>query len=135
MQKLINLILNNKVVLPLAILCTLSIGYLSLSDISDFPKIEVKYEDKIYHFISYFILNTIWLTAILRYSTKSSWPDILISLGIISFGIVIEVFQEIITDYRVFDVYDILANSIGVIVSYLFFKLFKKLIFENINSN
>lgn len=130
MQKLTNLILNSKVVLPLAIFCTLSIVYLSLSDISDFPKIEVKYEDKLYHFVSYFILNTIWLIAIFRFSSKSKLPDILISLGIISFGIVIEIFQDIITDYRVFDFFDILANSVGVIVSYLCFQLFRKSILK-----
>ncbi|MFD0932054.1 VanZ family protein [Psychroflexus salinarum] len=135
MHRLINLILNRKVVLPLAIICTLSIGYLSLSDISTFPKIEVKHEDKIYHFVSYFVLNTIWLFAIVHISSKSLLPNILISLGILSFGIVIEIFQEIMTDYRVFDFYDILANSVGVLVSYLCFELFRKRIFENINSN
>ncbi|MFO7744319.1 MAG: VanZ family protein [Psychroflexus sp.] len=135
MHRLINLILNRKVALPLAIICTLSIGYLSLSDISTFPKIEVKHEDKIYHFVSYFVLNTIWLFAIVHISSKSLLPNILISLGILSFGIVIEIFQEIMTDYRVFDFYDILANSVGVLVSYLCFELFRKRIFENINSN
>lgn len=135
MRKLINLILNSKLLLPFAILCTLIIGYLSLSDISSFPKLEVKHEDKLYHVSAYFALNFVWLLAILPFSTKFKRINLMISLGIIVFGIVIEIFQEIFTDYRVFDYYDIAANSLGVFVSYLCFLLLKKEFFENINPN
>ncbi len=135
MQKLINLILNSKLLLPFAIFCTFFIVYLSLSDISDLPKLEVAYEDKLYHFVAYFVLTSVWLLALTPYSSKSLRVNILISLGIIGFGIVIEIFQELITDYRVFDVFDILVNSIGVSVSYFCFELLKKRIFENINTN
>lgn len=135
MQKLISLILNSKLLLPFAIFCTACIVYLSLSDISGLPKLEVEFEDKLYHLVAYFALTSVWLLALTSYSSESLRVNILISLGIIGFGIVIEIFQEVITDYRVFDVYDILANSIGVIVSFLCFELFKKRIFENINTN
>jgi VanZ family protein len=121
--------------LPFAIFCTFFIVYLSLSDISDLPKLEVAYEDKLYHFVAYFALTSVWLLALTPYSSKSLRVNILISLGIIGFGIVIEIFQELITDYRVFDVFDILVNSIGVSVSYFCFELLKKRIFENINTN
>jgi VanZ family protein len=121
--------------LPFAIFCTFFIVYLSLSDISDLPKLEVAYEDKLYHFVAYFVLTSVWLLALTPYSSKSLRVNILISLGIIGFGIVIEIFQELITDYRVFDVFDILVNSIGVSVSYFCFELLKKRIFENINTN
>jgi len=126
MQKLISLILNSKLLLVFAILCTLLIFYLSLSDISSLPKLEVQYEDKLYHLIAYFFLNTVWLLAIVPYSSKPFKKNVLISLGIISFGIVIEILQEITTDYRVFDIYDIIANSSGVIISYFTFHLFRK---------
>lgn len=134
MQKLISLILNSKLLLPFALFCTLFIGYLSLTDISDLPQLEVKNEDKFYHFIAYFVLNTVWLIALQPFSSKRIVSKITISLGIIIFGIVIEIFQELITEVRVFDVYDILSNSIGIIASYLCFKFFEKRIFENINS-
>ncbi len=135
MQKLISLILNSKLLLPFAILCTLLVCYLSLSDISSLPKLKVQYEDKLYHLVAYFLLNTVWLLAMIPYSSRSLKHYILISLGIIGFGIVIEVLQDIMTDYRTFDVYDIIANSSGVIISYFTFQLFKKRFFENINSN
>jgi len=51
---------------------------------------------------------------------------LLISLSIIAFGIIIEIVQESVTDYRVFDIFDILANSIAVGVSFFCFMLVKK---------
>ncbi|GAA0751218.1 VanZ family protein [Psychroflexus lacisalsi] len=99
---------------------------MSLSDISSLPKLEVQYEDKLYHLIAYFFLNTAWLLAIVPYSSKPFKKNVLISLGIISFGIIVEILQEITTDYRVFDIYDIIANSSGVIISYSTFHFFRK---------
>ncbi|SDG48876.1 hypothetical protein SAMN04488027_102175 [Psychroflexus sediminis] len=120
--------------LPIAIFCTLMIGYLSLADISSLPKLKVEYEDKFYHLAAYFLLNTIWLIALKPFTSRGFKSNILISLGILTFGIVIEIFQELLTDIRVFDYYDILSNSIGIILSYLCFQFFGKRIFENINS-
>lgn len=135
MRKLINLILSSKLLLPFAIFCTLLIFYLSLADISDLPKVKVSHIDKLYHLIAYFVLNTVWLLAIIPHSTGKARTNILISLGIVVFGIVVEIFQHIWTDYRTFDVYDILANSSGILVSYLCFEIFKKRIQKNINTN
>lgn len=130
MLKLINPILNSRLPLVLAILCTLFIAYLSLSDINAFPKLNVNNEDKIYHFIAYFVLNFMWLTAFIHKSSKSLGLTILISFGIISFGIIVEFAQEALTDIRVFDYYDILANSTGVALSFMAFEFFKKRIMK-----
>jgi len=135
MQKLIKLILNSKLLLLFAIFCTFFIVYLSLSDISELPKLEVRYEDKLYHFVAYFLLTSVWLLALIAYSSKSKEFNKYISFAIVGFGIIIEVFQEIITDYRLFDVLDILVNILGVSVAYFCFEYFKESIFENINSN
>lgn len=135
MLKLTNLILSSKLFLPFAIFCTLLIVYLSLADISNLPKIEVRNEDKLYHLAAYFVLNTVWLMAIMPYSSGKVRTNILISLGIVAFGIVVEILQDELTHYRTFDIYDILANSIGVILSYLCFEFLKKRIFKNINTN
>jgi len=130
MLKLINPILNSRLPLVLAILCTAFIIYLSLSDISAFPKMNVTHEDKIYHFTAYFVLNFLWLLAFIRKSSKSFSLTILISFGIISFGIIVETIQEVLTDIRVFDYYDILANSTGVALSFMAFEFFKKRIMK-----
>ncbi|NEV94566.1 hypothetical protein G3567_10470 [Psychroflexus sp. YR1-1] len=120
--------------LPVAMFCTLMIGYLSLADISSLPNLNVKNEDKFYHVLAYFLLNTIWLIALKPFTMKGFKSNLLISLGILTFGIVIEIFQELLTEIRVFDYYDILANGIGIILSFLCFQFFLKRIFENINS-
>jgi len=122
--------LNSRLPLVLAILCTAFIIYLSLSDISAFPKMNVTHEDKIYHFTAYFVLNFLWLLAFIRKSSKSFSLTILISFGIISFGIIVETIQEVLTDIRVFDYYDILANSTGVALSFMAFEFFKKRIMK-----
>jgi len=122
--------LNSRLPLVLAILCTAFIIYLSLSDISAFPKMNVTHEDKIYHFTAYFVLNFLWLLAFIRKSSKSFCLTILISFGIISFGIIVETIQEVLTDIRVFDYYDILANSTGVALSFMAFEFFKKRIMK-----
>lgn len=131
MQKLINLILNSKLLLAFAIFSTLMIAYLSLTDISDLPNLEVKNEDKFYHMIAYFILNTVWLLALSSNAFGRLKFHIFISIGIIIFGIIIELLQDILTDYRTFDLYDILANSLGVILSFICFEFFQKRIFKN----
>jgi glycopeptide antibiotics resistance protein len=90
----------------------------------------VTHEDKIYHFTAYFVLNFLWLLAFIRKSSKSFSLTILISFGIISFGIIVETIQEVLTDIRVFDYYDILANSTGVALSFMAFEFFKKRIMK-----
>ena len=126
MRKLIKLILTSQLLLPAAILCTVSILVLSISDISSLPKFQISFEDKLYHFIAYFVLNSIWLLALLQKNGDQLRKHLLISLSIIAFGIIIEIVQESVTDYRVFDIFDILANSIAVGVSFFCFMLVKK---------
>ena len=126
MRKLIKLILTSQLLLPAAILCTVSILLLSISDISSLPKFQISFEDKLYHFIAYFVLNSIWLLALLQKNGDQLRKHLLISLSIIAFGIIIEIVQESVTDYRVFDIFDILANSIAVGVSFFCFMLVKK---------
>ncbi len=135
MQKLIKLILNSNVPLFFAIFCTLFVGYLSLADVSNIPKLEVENEDKLYHITAYFTLNTLWLVALIRYSLLKLKFNIIISLGIVILGIIIEVLQDRLTSYRTFDLYDILANSLGVALGLVCFEYYSKIIFKNIISN
>jgi VanZ family protein len=126
MQKLIKLIRTSQLLLPAAILCTVSILVLSISDISSLPKFQISYEDKLYHFVAYFVLNSIWFFALLQKNGNQLRKHLLISSSIIAFGIIVEIVQESVTDYRIFDIFDILANSIGVGVSFFCFMLVKK---------
>jgi VanZ family protein len=126
MQKLIKLLLTSQLLLPAAILCTVSILVLSISDISSLPKLQISYEDKLYHFVAYFVLNSIWLIALLKKNGYQLRNILLIPFSIVVFGIIIEIIQGSLTDSRAFDIFDILANSIAVVVSFFCFMLVKK---------
>ena len=91
------------------------------------PKVDIDDADKFYHGMAYFVLNGLWLLVVRKVKLKSSFVTFLkISILVIVFGIIIEILQGELTTNRTFDYFDILANSIGVILSFLCFLLIKK---------
>ena len=104
--------------LIIAISITLGIVYLSLFKP---PKnvIEVDNIDKVYHFIAYFTLTFVWLITFYKNPSKK----LTVTSLCILFGIIIEVLQSTLTNYRTADYIDIIANSIGVFIALLFFNL------------
>jgi len=112
--------------LILAILATIIIGVLSLSAV---PKLNlelgIKSGDKYLHFIAYFGLSTIWYFA-LRNRTQKRVFNFFVPLALIFYGIILEILQSGITTYRTGDIYDALANTAGVIVSLVLFKIIIK---------
>jgi len=79
------------------------------------------------HAIAYFILTLFWLFYyLMKISKKNDYKlnFFYISALVIVFGMLIEVLQGALTNYRQPDWADILANSIGVLVACLFCILF-----------
>jgi VanZ family protein len=99
----------------LAVLATLGVAILSLGAV---PKLNIgldlKSSDKYLHFIAYFSLCLLWFFALKdrlhRYIFR-----ILIPLGLILYGIILEGMQGGLTTYRTADVYDAVANTAGVL--------------------
>jgi glycopeptide antibiotics resistance protein len=60
----------------------------------------------------------------LKYRKVKSYLVLLVC--IIIFGTIIEVLQMTVTDYRSFDVYDILANSIGAMLFFVVYLISKR---------
>jgi len=106
-----------------AILITAFVTFSSLISLKGISLISIKISnfDKIVHAISYFILALSWFFATRSDFKKKNFKVILILL-LISFGIIIEALQDGLTTYRQADFYDILANSLGVLVAAIFFK-------------
>jgi len=108
--------------LILAVLATILIGVLSLSAV---PKLniglDIKSGDKYLHFIAYFGLSTIWYFA-LRDKIQKRLFNFFVPLALIFYGIILEGLQSGITTYRTGDIYDALANTVGVIMSFVVFK-------------
>lgn len=115
MQQLTKLISNKYISFCLLIVIVIAIPALSLINISDLPKLEVKSADKLYHLIAYSALS---FSVALHYRNhKEKNISLKDFSGIffltILFGIIIEVLQENLTTYRTFDYFDIVANTFG----------------------
>ncbi|MBS9774283.1 MAG: VanZ family protein [Tenacibaculum sp.] len=109
--------------LVIAIIITLSITVLSLVKLG---KVSFGYRitniDKVYHTIAYCFLALAWLIAL----AKNKRMIILVVICSIIFGIIIEVLQGLLTSYRTAEWSDFLANTVGVFLGLLVFKLFSK---------
>lgn len=113
-------LLKNKILI-IAIFVTVSILYLSLIKMPKY-NIAINHLDKWQHCFAYLVLTFFWLFAFYKKERKY-----LIILCCILFGILIEVLQYTITNYRTGDYLDVLANSSGVLFgSFVFNQVFKK---------
>lgn len=109
--------------LIIAVVYTLIISTLSLVPLGKISVGGFNPTDKMLHGVAYFILTLLWLfyylmkkSGILNYIQKF----FNISALVIVFGMLIEVLQGALTSYRQPDWADVLANSIGVLIAFLF---------------
>jgi VanZ family protein len=104
-----------KLALPLVIVYTLALTIGSLIHLGDIPSLGSSFDDKIYHFIAYFLFTLLVYNYCI---SKKVTNGIAISgIVVILYGIIIEVLQHILTSYRAFDLYDAVANALGVILA------------------
>lgn len=123
LQHIKKLLVHNA--LLIAILVTVAIAILSLTSV---PKLNLgfnfKSSDKFLHILAYFVLSSIWYFSLKEKIKKPSFKYTLIVCMII-YGIILELLQGGMTTYRTGDFYDVIANTIGIILASL---LFNKLI-------
>ena len=130
MLMLISHTLKVKIILLIAVSLTAAILFLSLIRVDNLPDLQVKEMDKYYHSFAYFILTMSWLSFFqVRDNTLKKKLLILISIALTIFGIVIELLQRILTNYRLFDYQDMIANTIGVLIATLLFLGIRKKVF------
>ncbi|HMB99669.1 MAG TPA: VanZ family protein [Flavobacteriaceae bacterium] len=107
-----------KYILFITIIYTMALACLSLIKINNIPDYVPSITDKIFHFLTYGILTILWYYTWLNKSrSKQIVALILATLISISFGIIIEVLQDNLTSTRIFDLKDIFANVLGIIVA------------------
>ena len=109
----------------IAIFFTILVALISLVSLKDVHLIKTHNSDKYGHFLAYFILSLCWLNVINRRPYKIIINYIIIII-LISYGIILEVLQDILTNHRQADLLDIVANSIGVIFAVLVYNKLKK---------
>ena len=107
----------------LGILWALTILVLSFLPSKTFPKVEIWSPDKFVHIFIYMVLSILFGMSIYQDHGKIKRKLFIISIiGCISLGWLIEIFQPILTD-RYYEFYDIVANTIGVIVGSMIINL------------
>lgn len=127
---LIDRTLKVRITLLIAVSVTLSILFLSLIRLDNLPKLEVREMDKFYHSFAYFVLTLSWVSYFeIRNKTLKTIFLSYIIVALIIFGIVIEILQRALTDYRLFDYQDMIANTIGIILGTLLFIAIRKKVF------
>jgi len=113
----------------LAVVCSVCIFAGSIISTNIPPELPFKIGDKIIHSISYFILSCLWFLGIFNRIPFDIKKMLLITLLILLYGIIIEVLQEVFTQYREADFFDILANFVGVFIAATLVLIFRKNIF------
>ena len=127
---LISHTLKAKIMLLIAASLTIGIIFLSLIRVNNLPDLKVKEMDKFYHAIAYFTLTLSWLSFFqIKNSTLKLNFFLLIITALTIFGIVIEVLQRVVTNYRLFDYQDMIANTIGVLIAAFLFLAIRKKVF------
>ncbi len=93
----------------------LTIG--SLSKISSIPKLGSSFDDKIYHFLAYAVLTFLCYNYIQHINAKRAL--VLSVIIAVIYGIIIEGLQSVLTNFRTPDYYDVVANTLGAIVTFI----------------
>ncbi len=113
---------------PLIIAVVILYGSVTSSD--DFNKItflNIKHIDKLIHFSLYFILSISLLTSLHRNTIIKTLNQKTITLIIvISYGLLMEIFQYYFTHDRSAEILDIFANTFGCIIGIATFPIVKK---------
>jgi VanZ family protein len=109
----------------IALFLTIAIAVGSLISLKVGLGIGVQVSDKILHSGSYFLLTISWLLAYgLKFISLKS--TMIIASAVFIYGIIIEILQGALTNYRQADLFDVFANFLGIAVATVFFILVLK---------
>lgn len=122
-----------KYALIFAIFYSLALAVVSLVKINNLPNAGISHADKIFHFLVYSVLAYLWVnTFFFKFKYKKTKAILYAALFSIIFGIIIEVLQGSITASRHTDVYDAVANTLGVLIMVLILLINKKTHIKNL---
>jgi VanZ family protein len=113
------LLAPNKNSLLLAVLWTGIILFLSFKAPSVNPKFIFPNQDKVVHFMFYFVFVFLWFGYFIYKKKSTNQTLIFLVMCSITMGILIELAQGYFTINRQADFYDVLANSSGSLVAFL----------------
>ena len=121
-----NLLVPKQLCFLAALLWAGVIGFFCLVQLNNVPLGEVSNLDKVVHVFFHFVLTLLCFLFFQKNTNavNSLKPMIISFLFSVFFGISIEIAQELLTTTRHADVFDVLANLAGAILSIVFIILF-----------
>jgi VanZ family protein len=116
---------HKQLALALVVLYVLTLTAFSLISLGGIPSLGSSFDDKIYHFGAYALFTILLYNYFNAVSIMNSiFYTIIIAT---SYGILMEIFQNLLTDSRVSDFYDVVANFFGIIFGAITISIYKKL--------
>ena len=109
--------MDKKLLLLVAIIYSIWLTTVSLIDLKNVPRLGSSFDDKIYHFIAYFLLAVLWITYF--NTSKKKQATLVVFISTIIFGVILELLQHQLNPNRTYDNYDLLANCLGVVIGTL----------------
>ncbi|MEZ8003723.1 MAG: VanZ family protein [Patiriisocius sp.] len=130
MRQGIKNLLGPKPLLGIAIAYTLLITAALLTPITDPPKIDIPFADKVVHLIINAGLFVVWASYVFSGKTNTKTYTLpLLFVCTLLYGILIEVVQGSFIPTRGADFFDVIANVCGLILGFFAVKLTKKFIY------
>ena len=116
-----------KQVVIITALYTIALAIASFIRLKGLPEIGPAYSDKIFHFLAYGLLTGLWFFVLfLKFKWSKTKSLIISALSSIVFGTIIEALQSEITNTRVSESNDIIANTLGTFLTVLLVVFFVK---------
>jgi VanZ family protein len=122
LKRIANLLEDNSIYF--AIILTIVITFLSLQTVK-IPKSTFGYFDKVAHVSAYSALSLSWFLSFCLSENKNR-NLLLIGIAISIYGIIIEFIQGNYTTNREADIYDVLANTFGLLIGFGIFHFWKQ---------
>ncbi len=128
MMRRIKNLLEPKTLLIVACCYMIIVTMALLSPTSEIPRVSIKNVDKIIHFGIHFVMVLLWLSYSYLRNSKEFSNGLIVKTLIVIFiyGIVIEFLQTYLTAARTGDLYDVIANSAGLLAGLITFRTFQK---------
>ena len=112
------------------IILALIIFYGSVTSGSNLNKVgffQINNIDKFIHFIFYFLLSVSFQSSLFRITLNKKQQTLITLILVISYGLIMEVFQFYFTSDRSAELFDVMANTLGCILGILIFPFLQKL--------
>ena len=116
---MVNWLAPNKYYFWLAISWTLFIVIMCLISSANIPKIEISGADKYVHAIIHILFTFLWFMSFLKFGIAFSKSIFYAFLFSVAFGLLIEILQKTLTTTRQFDIFDIISNISGAVLTYI----------------